>query len=152
MLREIQNKDLKYDIVFDILNKLPDWFGIPESIIEYATNSCNMPVYIYELEGKVVGFVTIKETSVSSAEVYVMGILCEYHRKGIGRLFIKQCEQYCIEHKFTFLQVKTLDSEVKNSSYLMTWEFYKSVGFLPLEVLPLWDESNPCLVMVKYIG
>lgn len=50
-----------------------------------------------------------------------------------------------------FLQVQTLDHKVGDPFYLKTWEFYKTMGFEPLEVLPLWDECNPCLVMIKYI-
>ena len=34
--------------------------------------------------------------------------------------------------------------------YDATVAFYRGVGFLPLEVFPtLWDENNPCLILVK---
>ena len=34
--------------------------------------------------------------------------------------------------------------------YGATVAFYRGVGFLPLEVFPaLWDENNPCLILVK---
>jgi ribosomal protein S18 acetylase RimI-like enzyme len=139
-------------VIFDTLTNLPEWFGIPESILEFAEKGSDLPVYGYEDNSRIVGFVCIKETSECAADIYVLGILKEYHRKGIGRQFVKICEQYCIDRGLKLLQVKTLDNHVGYEYYLRTWEFYKAMGFLPLEVLPLWDELNPCLIMVKPIN
>ena len=70
IVRKIENSDKKSSIVNNILRALPEWFGIEESIVDYAK----------------------------------------------------------------------------------TRKFYLKSGFKPLEVFPLlWDESNPCLFMVKRI-
>jgi len=151
MIKELTNKEEKYKSIFNILIKLPDWFGIPEAILEYSEKGSDMPTYVYEEDGQIVGFVCIKETSISTAEIYVIGILMEYHRKGLGRKLVQACEQYCRDKGYKLIQVKTLDNQVGDINYLRTWEFYKAMGFLPLEVLPLWDEQNPCLIMVKPI-
>ena len=101
-------------------------------------------------DNKKVGFVSIKNHNIYTSEVYVMGVLEEYHRKGIGKMLIKQCENYCRKNNIEFLTVKTLDESRKNIFYEKTRLFYLSLGFKPLEVFPLlWDESNPCLFMVK---
>jgi GNAT superfamily N-acetyltransferase len=82
-----------------------------------------------------------------------MGVLSEYHRKGVGRRLIEQCESYCKENNVEFLTVKTLDESRECEGYLKTRMFYEGMGFRPLEVFPLlWDADNPCLFMAKYVG
>ena len=50
------------------------------------------------------------------------------------------------------LQVKTVSADRNCDAYEKSRAFYKAVGFIPLEVFPtLWDEANPCLVLVKSI-
>ena len=81
-----------------------------------------------------------------------MGILPEYHHKGIGRALIASCEAYCADKGNEFLTVKTLDESREDEGYEKTRLFYLSMGFKPLEVFPLlWDESNPCLFMAKHL-
>lgn len=136
----------------ETLRALPDWFGIAEAIDSYGRDAREMPCYVHEVDGKAVGFVCVKETSACAAEVHVMGILPAFHRRGIGRALIGACEAYCREHGLPILHVKTLDDKVGDAHYLRTYAFYRAMGFLPLEVLPLWDERNPCLLLVKMVG
>lgn len=151
-IREIFVPDEKSKICGDILRALPDWFGIEASIIEYMENSRHMTFYAAFDGDKAIGFIAKKVHNIYTAEVYVMGIVEEYHRKGIGRELIKRCEQYCAENKIEFLTVKTLDSFAESESYNKTRQFYSGLGFKPLEVFPLlWDENNPCLFMAKVI-
>lgn len=152
LIKEVKEPSLKYEITKLVLEGLPEWFGIPEAIEEYAKNCIELPFYACYIKEKSVGFVSIKQTSDSAAECYVIGIKKEYHRIGIGHEFLKICERYCKDKNLSFLQVKTLDDKAKNTDYLKTFEFYKAFGFKPLEVLPLWDECNPCLVMIKYVS
>jgi len=52
-----------------------------------------------------------------------------------------------------FLTVKTLADTHPDEGYAGTRRFYLAMGFKPLEVFPtLWDEANPCLLMVKRLG
>ena len=53
------------------------------------------------------------------------------------------------QEKYEIIQVKTVD-EGRYKEYDQTIAFYKKMGFLKLEVFPtLWDEWNPCLIMIK---
>ncbi|MDR0397389.1 MAG: hypothetical protein LBH66_08820 [Oscillospiraceae bacterium] len=53
---------------------------------------------------------------------------------------------------YEFMEVKTVDAGVYDE-YDRTRLFYESMGFRKLEVLPaFWDEKNPCLALIKYIG
>ncbi len=82
-----------------------------------------------------------------------MGILPDYHRKGIGRALIDSVMSWTKERGYEFLQVKTLDESHPDVHYSGTRKFYLSVGFRPLECLPeLWGKENPCLIMIKHIG
>jgi GNAT superfamily N-acetyltransferase len=151
--REIMNPDEKSRICNDILRALPDWFGIEESIIDYVRQVRALPLLAVFDGVKPVGFVAVKPHNAHTVEVFVMGVLGEYHRQGIGRTLIDCCERYCRENNLSFLTVKTLDESRADDSYSKTRLFYFSVGFKPLEVFPLlWDESNPCLFMAKHIA
>lgn len=53
---------------------------------------------------------------------------------------------------YKFLQVKTV-AQGKYKEYDSTIQFYRSIGFTEFEVIPtLWDEWNPCLIMIKSIA
>ena len=151
-IEEITNPSEKSDICNNTLRALPDWFGSEPSIIDYTENVQQMPFYAAYQENKAAGFVAIKVHNQHTAEIYVMGILKEYHRQGIGKALISQCINYCKEHKKDFLTVKTLDASSNHKPYNKTRHFYLSTGFKPLEVFPqLWDKDNPCLFMCRYI-
>ena len=140
------------EICNQILHSLPDWFGIEESIIQYIKDADAMPTMIVKDENNVIGFLTIKRHFSETAEIHCMGLLPQYHRKGIGKLLIKELENNLKNDGFKILQVKTISEESDCKFYAKTREFYKSVGFIPLEVFPkLWDESNPCLQLVKQL-
>ncbi|MDD4337673.1 MAG: GNAT family N-acetyltransferase, partial [Firmicutes bacterium] len=85
-------------------------------------------------------------------EIYVMGILKPYHRRGIGRLLIGEAEKWCRDQGIVFLQVKTLSASHPDAYYAETRAFYRAVGFVELEEFPnLWGTANPCLLMIKKI-
>ena len=52
-----------------------------------------------------------------------------------------------------YIIVKTVDERNIEKHYGKTIKFYKSIGFEKLITLPeMWDENNPCLIMIKNIG
>ncbi|MBQ3559093.1 MAG: GNAT family N-acetyltransferase [Agathobacter sp.] len=151
-IRFIENIEEKEIISHAILTQLPEWFGLPNSTKEYIQNSKTMPFWACFDENKLVGFVALKKTSKSTAEIYVMGVLKEYHRMGIGRLLYEAFEQYAKEQGYEFVQVKTV-KKGHYKEYDITNAFYEKLGFKELECFPtLWDEWNPCQIYVKYIG
>lgn len=131
-----------------ILEALPDWFGIPEAREEYIEESKDN-IFFCAYEGKQpVGFLYIKETGKDTAELACMGVLKEYHRRGIGRALFEQAKNAAHEAGYSFLQVKTVQMG-RYEDYDNTNKFYLSLGFKEFEVFPtLWDEWNPCQVYV----
>ena len=151
-IREVREQEEKSAICNDILRALPNWFGIEESIVDYVKDSNEMPYYVAFDDDKPVGFVAVKAHNAHTAEVYVMGVLEGYHRQGIGKALIAECENLCRATGRAFLTVKTLDEAHPDEGYKRTRLFYTAMGFKPLEVFPtLWGEENPCLFMVKGI-
>lgn len=152
MIKFVSDENDKEYITREVLAQLPEWFGLPDSTNEYIQNSKNMPFWVYYDKGKVIGFIVLKETSKSTAEIYVMGVLKEYHRNGVGRRLYDVFEQYVKEHGYEFVQVKTV-KKGHYKEYDISNTFYEALGFKELECFPtLWDEWNPCQVYVKYIG
>ena len=150
-VHRIYDAQQKKTIAERILLALPDWFGIPESTQKYIDDSDRQPFWAYIENNEPVGFVTFSESSAYTAELHVMGVLPEYHRRGIGRQLFDALYNYCRLERYEFLQVKTVDAG-HFAEYDRTRLFYESMGFRKFEVFPtLWDEMNPCLVMVMAV-
>ncbi len=133
-----------------ILRSLPDWFGIESAIVHYSTQIDILPTFLAFEAGRVIGFLTIKQHTPYSAEVYVMAILQEAHRKGVGRALIQSSQDWLRSVGVQYLQVKTLGPSDPDESYAKTRSFYEAVGFMPLEEFTqIWDEDNPCLIMIQ---
>ena len=143
----------KATICEPILRSLPAWFGIEEAILQYLKDIDQLPTFLATLEGEVLGFLTLKQHYPQSAEILVMGCLPDHHRKGIGRALVYHAEAWLAEQGVEYLQVKTLSPAHPDKGYAGTRDFYRALRFQPLEEFKkLWDEANPCLVMIKKIG
>lgn len=145
----IENPLEKRRIARTILSDLPDWFGIPEAIENYAEESAAQPFIAAVCEdGEVMGFMTLKETSPYTAELAVCGVKKRFHRCGAGSAMFETLRAFAAGQGYEYLQVKTVAAGMY-PEYDATRMFYEHLGFRALEVFPLlWDESNPCLIMV----
>lgn len=150
-VRFISDAALKGEIAKNILNDLPDWFGIEESTNEYIRLSKELPLFAYYKDNQYVGFIVLKETSPFTAELCVMGVKMDYHRQKIGEALFHRFYDYAKQKGYEFLQVKTVDAGCYEE-YDRTRLFYEKMGFKKLECFKtLWDEANPCLVMIQSI-
>jgi GNAT superfamily N-acetyltransferase len=133
-----------------ILEALPEWFGIPEAIEDYAEAASSLPVYAVRAGVDAVALISLREHLGTSLEIHVMGILPAHHRRGIGRALIGAAEAHARERGLQYLTVKTLGPSRPNAAYAATRAFYQAQGFVPLEELrDLWDAANPCLILIK---
>lgn len=148
MVRKVEDITQKSLICQEVLDALPDWFGIPESVAEYVKNSSLLPMWMDIKGGDVRGFIVLRETSPYAAEIYVMGVKKEYHRQGVGRALFEALYEAAKVHGYRFLHVKTVQ-EGHYADYDQTNAFYKGVGFVELECLAdYWDAENPCQIYV----
>ena len=151
-IREIAASEEKQRIARLVLEALPDWFGIPEAREGYIEKSVSQPFFAAFDGEKAIGFLYLAETGKDTAELYVMGVLQEYHRHGIGKALFAAAEQRAKELGYSFLQVKTVQMG-RYPEYDATNRFYLALGFREFEVFPtLWDERNPCQVYVMALG
>ena len=133
-----------------ILRSLPDWFGIEEANQHYLQEIEKLPTFLAMRKNVPVGFVSLKQHFPESAEIYVMGVKPNSHRQGIGKMMLLAVEDYLCKQGVEYLQVKTLSDAHPDPNYARTRKYYLSMGFCPLEEIPLlWDEANPCLILVK---
>lgn len=140
----------KATVCVPILRVLPAWFGIEEYIVHYSAEIDHLPTFLACDAEHVIGFLSLKQHTPYSAEVYVMGTRPETHRKGIGRALINQAQEWLKGRGIEYLQVKTLGPSHSDENYAKTRAFYVAMGFKPLEEFKqIWDEHNPCLIMVK---
>lgn len=135
----------------EILEALPEWFGIPAVIDAYAQGVAELPMLVAkDPSGLVLGFIALKPQTPSAVEAYVLGIRREWHRKGYGHLLFAAAERVARKLGARFLTVKTLADARPDPHYQATRLFYESIGFEPVEVFPtLWSPENPCLLMAK---
>ena len=148
MIKEITDPAEKQAIARNVLEALTDWFGIEESREDYISHSADWTFLAAKDDHNVVGFLCLKETGKATVELAVMGVLKDYHRRGIGRQLVEKAKEIARAQGYEFMQVKTVKMGVYDD-YDKTNHFYISCGFKELEVFPLlWDEWNPCQVYV----
>ena len=141
---KISDDKEKMSIAESILMALPEWFGLPDSLSEYVRDCVGKTFFCAFEKEKPIGFLYLKETGRDTIELYVMGVLKEYHRKGIGRALFEAARKTAKKDGYSFIQVKTVQMG-KYESYDNTNRFYLSLGFKEFEVFKtLWDEWNPC--------
>lgn len=150
-VRLVENNEEKVIIAKNILEALPDYFGIPEATSAYIQDSRGKIFFSANDKNQPVGFLYLKETSKYTVEIAVMGVLPEYHLQGIGRTLITQAKDIAKQNGYSFMQVKTVQMGIYED-YDKTNRFYQAMGFKELEVFPtLWDENNPCLIYVMVV-
>lgn len=137
--------------VESLLRSLPDWFGIEESLQAYVEDARTKPTYlaVNQKSGDVLGALLVTTHNPASAEIHLLAVSPDHHRRGIGRALVRGFETDMAAAGTRLLQVKTLGPSEPDEAYSRTLRFYVAMGYIPLEELKgLWPE-NPCLILVK---
>ena len=153
IITEIRDENQKSQYSKEVLRELPEWFGNETSLCQYVSDVRKFPYWAaIDENGKCIGFISIKTHYDHTGDIYVIGILPEYHREGIGRKLYASAEEYLILNKYRYVIVKTLSEKAQYEPYEKTRKFYLSIGFEPLITLTeMWDVENPCLIMIKVL-
>lgn len=151
VVSEIHDREAKLACARAVLESLPEWFGNREALEEYVKGVCDLPFWAaLDGEGKWLGFFSVRIHYGHTGDIYVCGVRPECHRMGLGRALYGRVEQFFLEKGCKYAMVETLSERVDYVPYEKTRLFYESVGFEPLITLTeMWDENNPCLIMIK---
>ena len=145
---QIDDPERRSRICREILRELPGWFGLDDVNARYERDVAELPTFAVGDDA----FLSLKLHSAEAAEVYVMGVRPDLHRRGLGTALLDAAEAYLRDRGVEFLQVKTLGPSRPSERYEQTRRFYRARGFTPLEELSgIWGPDNPCLVMVKHL-
>ena len=152
MIEQITDPESRRTICRKILEALHDWFEVEESREKYIADCAGWIFFAAKENGEDAGFLCLKETGKDTVELAVMGVLREYHRKGLGRTLFREAKKTAVEKGYSFMQVKTVKMGVYED-YDITNRFYQSLGFREFEVIPeLWGEENPCQIYVMSLA
>lgn len=147
-----RDPDTKERICRDVLESLPDWFGIPEAIEQFCHEVRGLRMWVARKNGEIAGFATVQQHFPVTAELHLIAIRAAHHREGVGEQLLDKIEVHLRKKATRILTVKTLAPSAGDRLYARTHRFYAAQGFVPLEVFPtLWNEENPCLLMAKVL-
>ena len=90
----------KLNICREVLDDLPNWFGIPESKAEYVDEASGLPMIACLSQGELAGFIAIKRQTEFAADLFVLGVKRRFHRKGVGRALIDEAARYAFARLF----------------------------------------------------
>ncbi len=151
MIEQINVPETKRLIARKILEALRDWFEVDESREKYISDCADWIFLAAKENDEYAGFLCLKQTGKDTVELAVMGVLKEFHRKGVGRKLFGAAKKIATEAGYSFMQVKTVQMGVY-PDYDITNRFYISCGFKELEVInEIWGEENPCQIYVMYL-
>jgi GNAT superfamily N-acetyltransferase len=163
------------DAAHDILEELPEWFGIDRFTHEYVEAAAKFPNYVAVAAPEappvwaasagatpligadggdipfedVLGVLLLDQRYPTSAEVHLLAVRRKHHRVGIGRALMERVEDDLRAQGVRLLSVKTLGPSASDPGFDQTRAFYTACGFHPVEEFPdLWAD-DPCLLMVK---
>lgn len=151
MVEQIFDKNTKKAVARKVLEALNDWFEVEESREKYIAESADQIFLAAKENDDHVGFLCLKKTGNATVELAVMGVLKEFHRKGLGRELFEEARKIAVKEGYSFMQVKTVQMGVYDD-YDRTNLFYLSCGFKELEVIEeIWGKDNPCQIYIMYL-
>ena len=135
-----------------VLRSLPMWFGIEEALVMYADDSARLPTFAAVEGPEIRGFISPRQHFPHAWEVHCIAVHADARNRGHGKALLAHAEGWLSKQEVSLLQVKTVAATSSSKEYAQTREFYRHVGFQPLEVFPeLWSAQNPCLQLVKFL-
>ncbi len=148
IVSQIFDENEKEKIARYVLESLTEWFEIQEARENYIKKSAGQLFFAAFKDSTPIGFLYLRESGRDTIELYVIGVLKEYHRHGVGRSLFEEAKAEALAKGYSFMQVKTVQMG-KYEEYDRTNKFYINMGFKEFEVFPtLWDENNPCQIYV----
>nr|WP_083263968.1 GNAT family N-acetyltransferase [Curtobacterium sp. ER1/6] len=137
-----------------ILGALPDWFGDPVAIENYAAAAADGPYdsRLAVLGGTVVGVALTRRHFPASAELHLIAVHPTVHGRGVGSALVESIAAELAADGCRFLSVHTVGPSFDHEPYARTRAFYERLGFTPLEEHHGLDWSGPSVILVRPLG
>ena len=137
----------------EILDTVPTWFAIPSANDTYVAFVETHDTWIaYSNQREPIGLISGQQHFAETAEIEVMAVRPEWHRRGVGRALVDVFETHHRGRGTRMLEVKTLGPSHEDVGYAATRAFYTGIGFVPVEELWIWGPENPALILCKPIA
>lgn len=133
----------------DIIDDLPEYFGIPKANERYAKGMLERISLAAKTNDEYIGLLTLEFPFNNNANIYWMAVKRAYQGKGIGNSLIKKAESYCHDKGYQSMTVETLSPKNSDKNYLKTYHFYEKSGFKPLFELNTYGPEFLMIYMQK---
>jgi ribosomal protein S18 acetylase RimI-like enzyme len=138
-----------------VLASLPYFFGDPSGIEQCHEAVRTQRGFVAEVEGAVLGFITLEQHQPGSSEITWLAVHAERRRGGIGRRLVDTAVELLRGEGQSMLFVLTLGPSVPEDAednYEGTREFYRRCGFVGLREFGLRDWNDAAaLVLARSI-
>ena len=113
----------------EVVRSLPEWFGYPGALDDVGAASRTQEGFCARLDGRVIGFVTIRPSYAECLEVTYLAVHATFRRRGLGRALIRAVARLCGERSIDSICLLTLGPTAESPFYNETVEFYRTLGF-----------------------
>jgi GNAT superfamily N-acetyltransferase len=148
MIRKYVTTD--FEQLIEIAKTLPEWFtagGIKHMSIDLRFQHG----FVALNDSRIVGFLSFFVNE-SVAQIGWIGVLSEFHHKGIGRKLVGRLISELKKVGIRELRVNTLGDSVEYEPYARTRAFYRKVGFKDFQRIKQDNPECPeLLILVKNI-
>lgn len=134
LIEQVASKQAS-ELCKQIIEKLPDYFGVPESNKKYieGVKSCiNFVAVNVKDRLNIAGMLSLNFPYPENSSIYWMGINPGFHGQGAGTLLVQAASNYAKNHKVKYMIVETLAPFEADPNYLKTYQFYQKQEFVPL--------------------
>ena len=136
-----------------IIASLPYFFGDPTGVADCARAVRSQRGFVAEVEGSVVGFLTLLRHSDESAEITWMAVHADHRRRGLGGRLMDAAVSAARDDGALMLFVLTAgatdDPDRPGDNYSGTRRFYRQQGFVGLREFRLEGWGQSALVLVR---
>jgi GNAT superfamily N-acetyltransferase len=133
-------------LVADLIDALPDWFGIPDANRHYVAGAASRRAFGAFDGPDCRGLVVVEPLFGRAMELWWLGVQPGLHRQGIGQALVEAAEAEAGRLGLPLMAVRTLSAADPDPGYARTRAFYEALGYRA--TLPAGDGS-PLVWMLK---